>query len=224
MHKTGGSALKDSIQLAYKNKAALDYTRGTTSDDQVNVKFKTHPVGKPGFKRTQEEFEGYDIVYGHLVLSQYFHLENIDYCSFFRDPIDRMCSQYFHFLLKPFHKNSHVKNQQYYNIQNGMSLLEFAETDIQRNYYEIMLEGLSILDLSFIGITEHYKESIKKYQKKFGVKLRPFRKNTGLKRKEKAFTNYRMVLKNEGVYEEAVAAQKNNIEIYDQALERFQHI
>lgn len=225
MHKTGGNSLRQSIRLAYKKRVAWDYSMGTTSDkDTIKPTFAAIPIALPGFKWTEEEFEGYDIVYGHLVLSRYFHLKNVEYCSFFRDPIDRMCSQYFNFLLKPFYKNTKIKNKQYYDIRDGMSLLEFAESDIQRNYYEIMLDGLSVLDLSFIGITELYKESIKKFQKKFGVKLQPFKQNINPKRQDKNFIDYKMTLQNEGIYEEVFAAQRNNREIYNQALERFRDI
>jgi hypothetical protein len=90
--------------------------------------------------------------------------------TWLRDPVERIISHHRFFIKrlmdppethKPAHReNLHRKNE---------SLLEFAEYEENRNVMSKILDGLSLDELYFFGMTEYYREDLERLSQKLEV-------------------------------------------------------
>jgi hypothetical protein len=116
-----------------------------------------------------EMFDGYDVVRGHFPYYRYYHLkENHGWkmITWVRDPIERLLSQYNHFRTRPLYKK--VSYRRIVKRTRKINIVQFSK--IQSNFLTRYLgEDPSIYD--FIGVVEEHDESIKRFNKQFGLRL-----------------------------------------------------
>lgn len=128
------------------------------------------------------------------------------FCAFFREPVDRVISQYRYWQRKPDPKNAMWAKFD----AESMSLIRFGSMPRQRRLYRLFTSGLPMERFSFVGITEEYETSLRLFRAIFGVDIPYHRVNTG----ERIEVNNRE--------RKAVErTQGENSSIYDEARRRF---
>lgn len=155
--KTAGTSLKHGFEQYYgKNKTVYDY-----GFDNV----ETHPLvtkcvyknrnNKMLIKRMKEQNK--EFLCGHFNISKYakyISLQNT--ICFMRDPIQRIFSEYKHFV-------------KFYNYKKQFK--EFYSQPDMINKQSRLLNNIPINEIGFIGITEKFNESVDKINKKFHINI-----------------------------------------------------
>ena len=153
--------------------------------------------------------ENYDAIHGHFLASKYLALgERAALCAFFRDPLDRLISQYRYWSDNPDPDNAMwVK----FNAER-LSLRQFASLPRQRKLYKLFTAGLPMDRFCFVGLTEEYETSLDLFRAIFGIAIQYRRVNVGDKASGQ-FDN----LDRDAI----ISAQRANYSIYDAARRRF---
>lgn len=95
-------------------------------------------------------------LHGHFLFRDVAELvseTNARVIAWVRDPVERVISSYY-FLLHKFHMGVRPD----YAYLNGMSVLDFARRDENRDEMARALEGIELKELLFLGIFEHFDE------------------------------------------------------------------
>jgi hypothetical protein len=111
------------------------------------------------------ELSDLKMVSGHFRAMKYtpgFGVSNM--ATFVRDPIQRICSEFKHF----------VRHQNYKG-----SFQDFYQRPDMCNKYKKMLNGVPIEAIGFIGLTERYNESLEVFNKVFGTEIKARKDNVG---------------------------------------------
>jgi hypothetical protein len=102
---------------------------------------------------------------GHFSFTKYKDLfPDLPVVSFFRDPVDRVISEYVHF------KNHH---------RYTGTLEEFYRCDRFQNRQHKCLGGIKPTDLDFFGLTERYEQSLEMFNEKYGTEMKLTTLNRG---------------------------------------------
>ena len=215
--KTAGVSFVHALNKAFGiNRILSDYEEGIESDQGQDIRRR---ILSKRFVREHKDdiLRKYDVVHGHFQADKYLTLgKDARFCAFFRDPIERFCSQYYYWKRKPDLENVQCRDL----IELEMSIKEFAHFETQKRFYRRVLGHARIDDFTFVGLTEYYKESISLFNKIFNVHLEDCdfaNSNDGATR-----LNYIAQLQEENFYEEIKELQQENQLIYDQAKKRFE--
>lgn len=162
--KTAGTSLRWALQKYFgKSNIICDY--GPQSDATSDVVRKHLYSGDdskgPGSLITEISADTNRVLIGHFHLSKYgdyFETQNI--ITFVRDPLVRACSEYLH----------RIKQKTFTG-----TFSEFLQRPAFQNVQVRLLKGVS--EDSFIGITEHYAESLQGINRIAGWNLSVRRKN-----------------------------------------------
>ena len=104
--------------------------------------------------KTKSKLLARSVITGHFLIGKYAHL-NRPFVTFFRDPVDRLISHYYW-------------ARDRFGAENiGISLREFAER--YPNYMSYIIDH-DLNKIAFVGITERYEESVKKFSRWSGSK------------------------------------------------------
>ena len=109
----------------------------------------------------------YECIHGHFRLGKYKQLFNSHkLIVWLRNPIDRLISHYY------FLKNSplHIDPIQNKLIAEELDLYQFCELETSKNIYKKYFQKYS-KNIDFIGITESYNDSLRKFEKMFDVEV-----------------------------------------------------
>ncbi len=207
--KTAGSSVKKALEDVYGKQMYSDYDNAPVYGDEQRQSreriIRDKISNNPG-----KYLNHYNIIYGHFPANRYDALGSIiRRAMFFREPVNRTCSNYFYRLDKHSDGPGDVSH---------VPIEEFAMRPNMRFLYQNYLAGVDIDKLDYIGITEYFNESIKLYEKIFGVKLKQHSIRLGNK------YNYIEYLKEESALNAVVESQKVNQKIYEDALKRFEKL
>lgn len=212
MPKTAGQSLHAALEDAYPQRCLADSSDVPISDfwrhkkKRLLSRFKARLRGGELVKR-------YDLVFGHFIASKYAGLPGEkQFCAFFRDPVDRVCSHY-HFWKRVVKHDNSLRCKMY---ARNMDLTAFANEPKMRRLYELFLGGYGVEDLAFVGLTEQYDRSLELYGKIFGRTLGHKKVNVG------TITAYKDTLAQEGILEAVNESQTANQRIYTAAKARFE--
>lgn len=165
--KTAGTSLRHGVaEFLGKERLVLDYgpKQAATSD---LVQRWCYRESKPENFRTAFDIQGKKFLSGHICLADYvggFDLDNV--AVFLRDPIQRVISEYRHYV-------------RHYGYEG--SLVEFAETSAFQNKQARALAGVSIQRLGVVGLAERYEESLARLNAHFGWQVPSRNVNMGRK-------------------------------------------
>ena len=154
--KTAGSSLGTTLKEWFGNRLPLDYGDliGDESAQSMThrAKRKTAMLGK-----VSEISTAFDAIHGHFYAHKYFDaLPSADFAVLMRDPFSRIPSYYDY--LKRCH---HHRNPLVVAIRKSeMSLDTFIRWDYMCNLCSRLLYPLNVEQLWFIGIQEHYGQSL----------------------------------------------------------------
>jgi len=191
--KTAGTTLSEELNRIYKNEYFLDTTYKADRAIEGLFKFQRSDSTYPKNKRYLKS----SVLHGHFTVNKYKHL-GWPMITFLRDPIERVISNY----------SSNVVNAV---IRGGESVPfdEFCKRTSNTMTY--MTDG-DLNNFLFVGIVEHYAESLKRLGDLLGHKLNP---NSRLNKTNKKVKMGKKQIKIIRSY------NKNDIELYKKGLKIF---
>jgi hypothetical protein len=164
--KTAGTSFRLGAEDFFGEKAiAYDYGPAAerTSDECMKHCYKGHE-NRWGFIQECER-SGYKMLSGHFRAMKYtpgFGAQKT--VTFVRDPIQRICSEYKHFVR--------------HNNYKG-SFRDFYERPDMCNKYKKLLAGVPVEAIGFIGLTERYDESVEVFNRSFDTEIKARKDNVG---------------------------------------------
>ncbi len=200
--KTAGTSFRKAAEIYYGlQETCKDYGVESKETYQIVHDLILKNQDPWNFKKKFTE-AGYNFFSGHVQARQYIHVFNIENTvTFFRDPLQRINSEYFHFV----NYNSYINN-----------LREFYTTETFINKQSKMLQGIPWSALGFVGITERYDESLNLFNNQFGVDFPIFQENLG---KENITEKHKINPEQERELRELNA---EDIQLYEQACRHFE--
>jgi len=90
-----------------------------------------------------------------------------DLVTWFRHPVDRVVSTYFHFQRHPEPANACYRAL----MERSLPLEEFAELELMRNEATRYLAGKPLSAFRFVGVMERYVDSLKLFGEAFGCQV-----------------------------------------------------
>jgi hypothetical protein len=155
--KTAGSTFSSILKEWYGPRLLLDY------GDLVGDESRASCLHRERRRQTAREnattiAKDYSAIHGHFYAPKYLDIfPNARFSVFFRDPLTRIPS-YFHYLTRcQHHRNPLVRAIR----SSNMTLDEFIRWDYMRNLCARMIGPLSVNDFWFVGIQEHYMQSVR---------------------------------------------------------------
>jgi len=166
MPKTAGTSFRWALENYFgKTQVIRDYGphENTTSEVVREHLYSGDEMKGPGTLVAEISGQSMDVLVGHFPLERYtdcFEAQNI--IAFVRDPLVRMCSEYLH----------RLKNKSFTD-----SFSEFLQRPSYQNLQSRFLKGVS--EETFIGVTEHYAESLQLINRAAQWNLSTRKKNVG---------------------------------------------
>lgn len=163
--KTAGTSFRKSVESYFSvEKVLYDYSdkSSETSPLVANIIYQDCDY----FSLKQNLVEN-DIRFlsGHISINKYVHVFGVrDVVTFLRDPIQRLISEYFHFV-------------RYYGYKK--SFKDFYRTGQFVNRQVKMLSSVPLESIGFIGLTECYDLSINQINHKYSTDFKVSQLNTG---------------------------------------------
>lgn len=140
---------------------------------------------------------------GHFCMVKYIEIfPNSPVVSFFREPVDRVISEYVHFA-------SH------YNFEG--TLRDFYTKPQFQNRQSHSMSGALPTDLDFYGLTEDYATSLDLFNQRYGTNFQMAKLNTG------KYKGAAQSIANEEELAEIRELNQKDIELYAYAVENFNH-
>ncbi|NWN82907.1 MAG: hypothetical protein HLX48_07955 [Halomonas sp.] len=152
------------------------------------------------FKRLCEH-QGVSMVGGHVNASRFVSLFGVGQTlTFLRDPLQRMASEYAHF----------VRHYEYKG-----SFHDFYSRAIMHNRQSKILHGVDVEAIGFVGLTERYAESLEVLNACYGIEIPRREDNRGRQRLE---AEHEISAEDEAEFQRL---NKRDIQLYDQVAELF---
>ncbi len=197
--KTAGTSFRMSAEQYFGPDQVLnDYGKESpsTSEDIRSAVYDTNDVAvlrKTGLK--------HKFLTGHFCMVKYKEIfPDSPVVSFFREPVDRVISEFVHF-------SSH------YNFEG--SLRDFYTKQQFQNRQSHSMSGALPTDLDFYGITEDYKQSLDLFNKKYSTNFPMAKLNTG------KYKGAAQSIANEEELAEIRELNYKDIELYHYAIDNF---
>lgn len=161
--KTGGTSLRVAAEHYFGPKRMLyDYGTGAKLTSDLVRKWVYDQKDLEGFARVAAE-NGFCFLSGHFHLDKYFGvIPGARFVSWIRQPVARIWSAYRHFSM---------------HLGFDGSFQEFYSTPRFQNQQSRFL-GKQLDQLEFIGITERFGASLRRFNRQFEVKFKQHRSNT----------------------------------------------
>nr|CAA6829795.1 MAG: Sulfotransferase family protein [uncultured Thiotrichaceae bacterium] len=160
--KTGGVTFRSLLEHNFKSGLLYDY--------------QDRPMSSPTFLRNMKacrqaitpnaSLSDYECVHGHFMPFKYKFLKEKRFSIWFRHPVDRIISRYYYM-----QRHSNFSSNQFdlYIRDKNISLEDFCEIRHFHNLYNKYLWGVSLECFDFIGITEKYEQSLKRFCNAFEI-------------------------------------------------------
>lgn len=195
--KTAGTSFRIAANHQFGSQAIVqDY--GSKSQETSKVILDTVYSKKEKFLLPELIKNKTEFFTGHFPVNKYLNLfgKQTRWCTFLREPVQRVISEYHHF----------VKHRNY-----DKSLEEFCKVPRNYNLQSRLLAGLKIEDLYFVGITELYEGSLALFNQISGLEFPCLQLNKNRKTLDSRYNIDRAILD---------LVQSNNlqdIELYNRA-------
>ncbi len=118
--------------------------------------------------RGPELARSFDIIHGHFIADKYDGLfAKPEYVAFFRDPYQQAIAHYYFLLRNP--ERPHPEERIFH--EEKMTLLDYLEWPAFRDHQTQFLGSRTIEDLSMVGISSAFPQSLAMFGAIFGVDL-----------------------------------------------------
>lgn len=163
--KTAGSSFREGLERHLGGRLLADYGDRPLSDSisdrwrrlktRIEVRYRAHDLAAK-----------YDAVHGHFIATKYSPLgDRAAFCAFFRDPVERLLSQYRFWSRIP-----DPQNKMWAEFDAlKMTPAQLASLPRQRKLYRLFTGGLPMERFAFVGITEEYETSLRLFRAVFGI-------------------------------------------------------
>ena len=166
--KSGGNSLRQLLQLEYGERLLLDYGDWAGFNVPEAIQRCKRRAQKARTKR-KEIAEKYDIIHGHFVADKYLHLfPQQEFVAFFRDPYQQALSHYYFLLRNP--QREHLEEKMFHEAK--MTLHDYLRWEAFRDQQSQYLGSLTVEDLTMVGLSEEFNESLELFHSLFGRRLR----------------------------------------------------
>jgi len=196
--KTGGTSIRNAL---LRSRSDFNLLMSYVGNDDPKFSFKDTSQLRAACIEGRT-----NVVYGHHVVLP--HWMDHDMAMFFRDPFDRFCS---HAMWV------YRQGQNPHDVPFKDALEYFLSTHQQHKHYREIL--VNPLELSYVGLMEHFEESLELFKKMYGIELEVRRDNSFGSVKD-----YRIMAHDCGLYELICHACREDYEIYLQALKKFKSL
>ena len=155
--KTGGTSFRYAAEN-YFGSSSVERDYGTDDPYTTDIVKKTVYSGRIEALPTAMEQASIRMLAGHFPAAKYLQLftDKVRWCTFLRDPVQRVISEYRHL----------VGQQRYHH-----SLETFCNTEAECNKQTRLMQGIAIEDRYFVGVAEHFRQSIQAFNDLAGAKL-----------------------------------------------------
>lgn len=122
------------------------------------------------FSRQQANFQvipaGTNCIHGHFLADTFDDvLPNRRYITWVRHPVERVVSNYYHFLRGPDMRDDCCREL----FEKNLNLLQFAELPWMRNETTRYLSGKRVEEFEFIGVVERFEQSMEVFAHRFAA-------------------------------------------------------
>lgn len=206
--KTAGSSFREGLDRQLGGRLLTDYGDRPLSDS-ISDRWRRLKTRIEVRSRADDLVANYDAVHGHFIATKYLPLrDRAVFCAFFREPVERLLSQYRYWLRTP-----DLQNRMWVQFDAlRMTPAQFASLPRQTKLYRLFTGGLPMERFAFVGITEEYETSLELFRAIFGIDIPYRRVNVDEQPKEGP---------DRREHEAVRAAQRMNSAIYDAARRRF---
>lgn len=136
------------------------------------------------------------------------------YAVWLRHPVERLISHYFFWKRQPYLDQPLCRRL----IEEEMDIETFSALDAMRDLQSFFLGAIPLSHFDFVGVTEHFEESIERFNATFGTDLHPAM--TVNANRDKPDSGYRSMIGAQAY--DAIAAQNSqDMALYAQALSAF---
>lgn len=164
--KTGGVTFRELLLDVAQGHVHFDYRDMPIAPPNRIRKIKNVPILALKLARIRRSLNSAPrtVVHGHFIATKYDrHFPDGQLATWLRDPVERLVSQYYHLLRTPY--PSHEIWQKLH--RHNMTLIEFAKLEELRNIHSKFLDGKSLDEFDFVGITEEFDQGWSLFQRLF---------------------------------------------------------
>jgi len=165
--KTAGTSFRNGVQRYLgPDRMVVDYGPKQSITSNLVRKWR-YEDRQPAKLRHAFDVQGKKFLSGHIQLLDYVgYFDLYSVATFLRDPVQRVISEYHHFV-------------RHYGFRE--SLEDFAQIPNFQNKQSKALGGIDIEQLGFVGIVEHYEDSLAILNQHFGWEVPSLVTNMGRK-------------------------------------------
>jgi len=167
--KTAGTSFRLAVQRTFGGRVAYDYGVETPATSDLVRQYVYRQADLPALHERLRR-DRIVMLGGHVPYERYASIFTpSQVITFLRDPVERIVSEYHHACR-----------------MNGFegTLLKFAERPHHRNRQSAILHGVSLAAAGFVGVTEHYRLSLRVIRERLGWSLPNFAANQNPDRTE----------------------------------------
>ena len=206
--KTAGASFSTGLRQRFGDRLLLDYEDRPLSNS-ISDRWRRLQSRAEVHRQADKITANYDAVHGHFIAAKYLPLgDRASFCIFLRDPVERLISQYRHWLHNPDPDNRMWAKMHAHRMTPG----QLASLPRQQGLYRLFTAGLPIERFVFVGLTEEYRTSLNLFKAIFNIDLPYHRANIGRRSDGDVDQQERSKIR---------AAQRKNLAIYDTAHRRF---
>ncbi len=165
--KTAGSSFRDAAER-YFGSSSVERDYGTDDPHTTDIVYETVYSNRIEALPIAMEQVSTRMLAGHFPATKYLQLftDRVHWCTFLRDPVQRVISEHRHLIGKDGYQQS---------------LEYFCNTEVQCNKQTRYLQGIEEKDLYFVGVAEHFRQSISSFNKLAGTRFKYAKKNIARK-------------------------------------------
>lgn len=149
--KTGGSTFRQLLEQQFGGGLVLDYGDRPLSHGYAWRRIKARALGRDRLPADAA------CVHGHFLAGKYRRrYPQASWAVWMRDPVERAISHYLHWKRHPNPKNSACRAL----MERDFAFEAFVELAPLRNIHKRFMDGMEPEDFVFLGVTEHYAQSL----------------------------------------------------------------
>ena len=167
IRKCAGTTFKAALGGFYGDRAMFDYGDEIGSDTAKSVTKRAYRYDQAVARKDQIETD-YDIIHGHFFAQKYQFLDvKLQYSTVLRHPVARILSNYFYLKRNPDrqHGDAYVVNELGYDLE------QYIEHPDSQNLQAHFLGDVALSAFAFVGISEHYVQTLKLFNATFKTSL-----------------------------------------------------
>jgi hypothetical protein len=153
--KTGGTSFSDVLERAYPGEVAFFYRE---KNKLTHPKLKDHTRLRDPELLAELEADGIKVIHGHAP-GRWF-LKGVpdqrQYWTWVRDPVERVISAYYYLVQRGLRGRERPGAQKV----EGRTLEEYVRIEQNQNIQSRVLTGMDLSKMGFVGVTEHFDESL----------------------------------------------------------------